>query len=83
VETKFTTFAQDHALNSLQLRFLSMLKDHIRQFGAISVGQLFDAPFNTVHTEGLGGVFPDQQQLDDVVRFVRDFGEPLQQPAAN
>lgn len=83
VETKFTAFAQSHALSSQQLRFLGMLKDHIRQFGAIAVAQLFDAPFNTLHAEGLGGVFPNQHQLDEVVALVRGFGEPLQPPAAS
>ncbi len=86
VDDKFTTFAQLHALNSQQLRFLALLKEHIRQFGAIEVGQLFDAPFNTVHAQGLGGVFPIQQQLDEVVRLVRGFGEPMQpkqQPPAH
>jgi type I restriction enzyme, R subunit len=82
VETKFTAFAQSHALSSQQLRFLGMLKDHIRQFGAIAVAQLFDAPFNTLHAEGLGGIFPNQHQLDEVVALVRGFGEPLQPPAA-
>ncbi|MFL9925051.1 DEAD/DEAH box helicase family protein [Herbaspirillum lusitanum] len=79
VESKFTLFAQAHALSSQQLRFLSMLKDHIRQFGAIAVAQLFDAPFNTLHAEGLGGVFPSPHQLDEVVALVRGFGEPLRQ----
>lgn len=83
VDVRFSAFAQAHALNSQQLRFLALLKDHIRQFGAIAVGQLFDAPFNTVHAEGLGGVFPNPVQLDEVVRLVRAFGEPLQPPAAH
>lgn len=83
VEAKFTAFAQSHALSSQQLRFLGMLKDHIRQFGAIAVAQLFDAPFNTLHAEGLGGVFPNQHQLDEVVALVRGFGEPLQPPATS
>ncbi|MDR7299018.1 type I restriction enzyme R subunit [Pelomonas aquatica] len=82
VEARFTAFAQSHALSSQQLRFLGMLKDHIRQFGAIAVAQLFDAPFNTLHAEGLGGVFPNQQQLDEVVALVRGFGEPLQAPTS-
>jgi type I restriction enzyme R subunit len=77
VEARFTAFAQTHALDSSQLRFLAMLKDHIRQFGALSVNQLFEAPFTTVHAEGLGGVFPNETQLDDVVRLVRSFGEPV------
>ena len=76
VEAKFTAFAQSHALSSQQLRFLGMLKDHIRQFGSIAVAQLFDAPFNTLHAEGLGGVFPNQHQLDEVVTLVRGFGDP-------
>ena len=83
VEARFTAFAHSHALSSQQLRFLGMLKDHIRQFGAIAVAQLFDAPFNTLHAEGLGGVFPNQHQLDEVVALVRGFGEPLQPPAPN
>lgn len=83
VDLQFSAFAQAHALNSQQLRFLALLKDHIRQFGAIAVGQLFDAPFNTVHAEGLGGVFPNPTQLDEVVRMVRAFGEPLQPPATH
>ena len=83
VDVQFSAFAQSHALNSQQLRFLALLKDHIRQFGAIAVGQLFEAPFNTVHVEGLGGVFPNSLQLDEVVRLVRAFGEPLHPLAAH
>jgi type I restriction enzyme R subunit len=82
VDAQFTAFAQSHALTSQQLRFLAMLKDHIRQFGAIAVAQLFDAPFNTLHAEGLGGVFPNQIQLDELVTLVRGFGEPLQAPTS-
>jgi type I restriction enzyme R subunit len=83
VDVQFSAFAQAYALNSQQLRFLALLKDHIRQYGAIALGQLFEAPFNTVHAEGLGGVFPNPVQLDEVVRLVRAFGEPLQPPAAH
>ncbi len=83
VEAKFMAFAQSHSLSSQQLRFLAMLKDHIRQFGAIAVAQLFDAPFNALHAEGLGGVFPNQNQFDEVVALVRGFGEPLQPPIVN
>lgn len=77
VETRFTAFAQTHALNSQQLRFLALLKEHIRQHGALTPDKLFEAPFTTVHSEGLGGIFPNDQQLDEVVRLVRSFGEPI------
>jgi type I restriction enzyme R subunit len=77
VEERFTHFAQAHALNSSQLRFLSLLKEHIRQYGALNLGQLFEAPFTSIHSEGLGGVFPNEKQLDQVIQLVRSFGEPL------
>jgi len=77
VEARFTAFAQTHALNSLQLRFLSLLKEHIRQYGALTPERLFEAPFTTVHAEGLGGVFPNSQQFNEVVHLVRSFGTPI------
>lgn len=80
VEARFTTFAQANALNSSQLRFLALLKEHIRQYGALTPDQLFEAPFTTVHAEGLGGVFPNDKQLQDVVSLVRSFGEPIGTP---
>ena len=80
VEARFTSFAQTHALNSQQLRFLALLKEHIRQYGALTPDKLFEAPFTTVHAEGLGGIFPNDKQLDEVVRLVRSFGEPIVVP---
>ena len=80
VEARFSAFAQTHALNSQQLRFLALLKEHIRQYGALTPEKLFEAPFTTVHAEGLGGVFPNDQQLNEVVRLVRSFGEPIVVP---
>lgn len=77
VEDRFTLFAQAHALNSTQLRFLALLKEHLRQYGALSLGQLFEAPFTSIHSEGLGGVFPNEKQLDQIVQLVRSFGEPI------
>ncbi len=82
VEQRFTAFAQAHTLNSTQLRFLSMLKEHVRQYGALNLGQLFHAPFTSIHTEGLGGVFPNEKQSDEVIQLVRSFGEPLSPPTA-
>jgi len=83
VEARFTLFAQTHALNSQQLRFLALLKENIRQYGALTPDKLFEPPFTTVHAEGLGGIFPNDQQLNEVVRLVRlvrSFGEPIVVP---
>lgn len=76
VEVRFTAFAQKHPLTSTQLRFLDMLKEHIGQFGAIKLEQLFHAPFTRLHDEGITGVFAMDEQLDELVGIIRSFGEP-------
>lgn len=82
VTARFTAFAQRHHLNSDQLRFLSMLKDHIRQFGAIAMDALFDQPFTRIHAEGLAGVFTNEGQLNELIGIVQTFGELVQTPVA-
>jgi type I restriction enzyme R subunit len=57
VDAKFTAFAQSHALTSQQLRFLAMLKDHIRQFGAIA-GTTFRRAVQLPPCRGLGRRLP-------------------------
>jgi type I restriction enzyme R subunit len=76
VEARFAGFAGRYPLSSQQLRFLTLLKDHIRQYGAIATDTLFEAPFTSVHTEGLSGVFHDETQLSEIVALIRSFGEP-------
>jgi type I restriction enzyme R subunit len=83
VNERFTAFAQKHHLSSDQLRFLTLLKDHIRQFGAITTDALFSPPFTRIHTEGLVGVFPIEAQLTELVGIVNTFGEPIQAPASH
>ena len=46
-------------LNSAQLRFLDLLLNHIAKYGSIEVARLYEAPFTTVHTDSLDGLFPD------------------------
>lgn len=77
VEARFAGFAQKYPLKSQQLRFLALLKDHIRNHGAIAMDQLFDSPFTTIHVEGLSGVFPEDAQMNELVGLVRSFGEPF------
>ena len=74
VEARFASFAGRYPLSSQQLRFLTLLKDHIRQYGAIATDTLFEAPFTSVHTEGLSGVFHDETQFDELIALIRSFG---------
>ena len=76
VEARFGGFAQKHRLDSQQLRFLGMLKEQICKSGSIRLDALFEAPFTSIHGEGLGGVFPRDEQLDELAGIIRSFGEP-------
>ena len=78
VDARFSTFAQKHPLKATQLRFLDMLKDHIAQFGAIKLEQLFRAPFTRLHDEGITGVFALDEQLDELIGIVRSFDEQVE-----
>lgn len=75
VEARFAAFAQKHQLDSHQLRFLGMLKDQICKSGSIRLETLFEAPYTSIHSEGLGGVFPHDEQLDELAGIIRSFGE--------
>jgi len=77
VETRFAQFAQKYRLDSQQLRFLGMLKEQICKSGSIRLDALFEAPFTSIHGEGIGGVFPRDEQLDELTGIIRSFGEPV------
>lgn len=73
VNDRFTAFAQQHKLNSTQLRFLDLLKNYIRDFGAIELDQLYETPFTSLDKDGLDGVFPDEQQAEEIIALVESF----------
>lgn len=76
VEATFTKFVQDHHtnLNSRQLRFVALLKNHLSKFGTISIAQLYDQPFTALHHDGLDGLFPEAEQAESIVTLVKGFG---------
>lgn len=79
VEATFTKFVQDHHtnLNSRQLRFVALLKNHLSKFGTISIAQLYDQPFTALHHDGLDGLFPEAEQAESIVTLVKGFGVDL------
>ena len=81
VAERFASFAAEHALSSQQLRFLDMLKNHIRDFGTIEMQQLFEQPFTRIHGEGVTGVFPDMNQVMAIKAIVDSFSVNTGQPA--
>ncbi|HIF9462351.1 TPA: DEAD/DEAH box helicase family protein [Photobacterium damselae] len=63
VAERFTAFAAEHHLNSTQMRFLGLLKNHIRDFGTVEMKQLFEQPFTAINSDGVTGVFPNMEQV--------------------
>ncbi len=78
IEASFTQFVQQiHThINAKQLRFISMLKNHIVRYGAIQIEQLYQQPFTQIHDMGLDGVF-SEQQADVIEQFIKQFDVEL------
>ncbi len=76
VEAHFAGFLHAHPqLTHKQVRFMNLLKNHIAQYGTITVEKLYDAPFTSVSHEGVDGVFqPDD--VDDLVAVLKPFLRP-------
>ncbi|WP_422379883.1 DEAD/DEAH box helicase family protein [Marinicellulosiphila megalodicopiae] len=62
IDLKFQDFIQKHhiGLNSVQQRFLALLKNEICDTGQISIHRLYEAPFTTLHRDGIDGLFKDE-----------------------
>ncbi|MFM5018702.1 DEAD/DEAH box helicase family protein [Aeromonas veronii] len=73
VAARFTAFAAEHHLSAVQMRFLDLLKNHIRTFGTIEMKQLFEQPFTSVNSQGVAGVFPDMAQVMALKAIVDGF----------
>ena len=81
VAERFAMFASENHLSSQQIRFLEMLKNHIRDYGTIEMKQLFEQPFTQIHGEGVTGIFPDMQQIVTLQKIVEELGVVIPSPA--
>jgi len=74
VRDRFAEFAQRHPkLSAKQILFLNLLQNHIARYGAIELDRLYEAPFTNVHSEGLDGVFTDEEQIDEILTIIQTF----------
>lgn len=79
VEEAFTGYVQAHhvSLNSRQQRCIALLKNHLCKYGTISINQLYEQPYTSIHHAGLDGIFPVPAQADALVALVKGFGIEL------
>jgi type I restriction enzyme R subunit len=77
VNERFEDFVHRHPiLNSKQLRFLALLKNHLTRFGSIEIERLYDAPFTTIDSDGIDGVFRDDAQINELLDIIATFDPP-------
>jgi type I restriction enzyme, R subunit len=77
VHERFTEFVHQHPnLASHQIKFLDLLQKHIARYGSIDVDSLYEAPFTTIHSESLDGLFegPTAEELDSIIRSFQPQG---------
>lgn len=76
VKEHFNSFVHKHTtLNSMQLRFLQMLQNHIAKFGSIEIERLYEEPFTTLSSDGVDGIFAEEQ-IDDLLEIIGAFRPP-------
>jgi len=74
VNNRFSEFVTRYpSLTSNQVSFLNLLKNHISRYGSIKIGQLYEAPFTALHSDGIDGVFADEKMVDDLVVVIDSF----------
>ena len=74
VSNRFSKFVTRYpSLTSSQVSFLNLLKNHISRYGSIKIGQLYEAPFTALHSDGLDGVFADEKMIDDLIAVIHSF----------
>ena len=77
VKACFQDFVNRHKkLNSLQIKFLEMLQNHISKYGCVTVEQLYEDPFKMLDAEGIDGIFSDERQIDEVIDIIKLFPDP-------
>jgi len=77
VKKEFTRFVQRYPqLTANQTFFLNLLQNHIAKYGSIEIERLYEAPFTSVNSNGLDGVFTDEQQVTDLLAIIKTFQLP-------
>ncbi|MBK1829613.1 DEAD/DEAH box helicase family protein [Verrucomicrobiaceae bacterium R5-34] len=72
VDEHFKSFVQAHpSITANQTRFLDMLKGHIKRYGAIEIDKLWEDPFTQINTNGVDGIFKDDQ-VDDLLQLINE-----------
>jgi type I restriction enzyme R subunit len=74
VKKHFLTFVQRYpGLTADQTLFLNLLQNHISKYGSIGIERLYEPPFTSINSNGLDGVFSDEQQISELLTIINGF----------
>ncbi len=77
VKKQFAEFVQRYPqLTANQTFFLNLLQNHIAKYGSIELERLYEAPFTSINSDGLDGVFTDEKQVNDLLAIIKTFQLP-------
>ena len=72
VNMRFEDFVQRNNLSSKQIRFLSLLKNHLTKYGTVEVARLYEPPFSDIDSEGLDGIFNNnERQIGELLEILQ------------
>ena len=72
VNDRFQDFVQCNNLSSKQIRFLSLLKNHLTKYGTVEVARLYEPPFSDIDSEGLDGIFNNnERQIGELLEILQ------------
>ncbi len=74
VDKAFANFINAYQLNSMQIEFLNTIKEFITANGKIKPEKLYEAPFVHFHSQGVDGVF-NEEQADYIFRILKPFSK--------
>jgi len=64
-------------LTAKQTQFVGLLQNLITKNGGIELSRLLDAPFTSIHQDGIEGVFVDETMRNDLIETIKNFDQPL------
>lgn len=74
VQGRFQEFVLHHpALSAKQVQFLRLLQNLIAKNGSIELSRLVDKPFTSINEEGVYGLFPDEDQFNELISIIKSF----------
>ena len=69
----FSDYLNEHRVNANQIQFVNLIIDYLSQNGVIEPSKLYEPPYTDFNTNGLDGVFQDQDanRIVDIIKTIR------------